>query len=96
MLVVALVVLLRGARGQDRLVEALAAGFQKSLGELTERLTILIAETQAIARQQESDNLSSVVRQGRNNRRPPAADDWNALDMVAAVKDDLPGIDRAL
>lgn len=54
LLVVALLVLLRGGRGQDRLVEALAAGFQKSLGELTEKLGLLAAETQAIARQQES------------------------------------------
>ena len=53
LLMVALLVLLRG-RGQDRLVEALAAGFQKSLGELTEKLSLLAAETQAIARQQES------------------------------------------
>lgn len=51
--VVAFLVLLRG-RGQDRLVEALAAGFQKNLGELTEKLSLLAAETQAIARQQES------------------------------------------
>ena len=50
----ALLVLLRGARGQDRLVEALAAGFQKSLGELTDKLGLLAAETQVIARQQES------------------------------------------
>lgn len=54
LLVVALLVLLRGGRGQDRLVEALAAGFQKSLGELTEKLGLLAAETQAITRQQES------------------------------------------
>ncbi len=53
LVVVALLVLLRG-RGQDRLVEALAAGFQKSLGELTEKLSLLAAETQAIVRQQES------------------------------------------
>ncbi len=52
LLMVALLVLLRG-RGQDRLVEALAAGFQKSLGELTEKLSLLAAETQAIGRQQE-------------------------------------------
>ncbi len=54
LLVVALIVLLRAGRGQDRLVETLAAGFQKSLGELTEKLSFLAAETQAIARQQES------------------------------------------
>lgn len=54
LLVGAVLVLLRGGRGQDRLVEALAAGFQKSLGELTEKLGLLAAETQAIARQQES------------------------------------------
>jgi DNA recombination protein RmuC len=53
LLVVALLVLVRG-RGQDRLVVALAAGFQKSLGELTEKLSLLAAETQGIARQQES------------------------------------------
>ncbi len=53
LLMVALLVLVRG-RGQDRLVEALAAGFQKSLGELTEKLSLLAAETQAIVRQQES------------------------------------------
>ncbi len=53
LLMVALLVLVRG-RGQDRLVEALAAGFQKSLGELTEKLSLLAAETQGIARQQES------------------------------------------
>jgi len=54
LLVVALIVLLRAGRGQDRLVETLAAGFQKSLGELTEKLSFLAAETQAIAWQQES------------------------------------------
>ncbi len=53
LLMVALLVLVRG-RGQDRLVVALAAGFQKSLGELTEKLSLLAAETQGIARQQES------------------------------------------
>jgi len=51
---VALLVSLRGARGQDRLVEGLAAGFQKSVGELTEKLSLLSAETQFVARQQES------------------------------------------
>jgi DNA recombination protein RmuC len=51
---VALLVLLRGLRGQDRLVEGLAAGFQKSVGELTEKLSLLSAEAQFIARQQES------------------------------------------
>jgi len=45
--------LLRGVRGQERLFEALAAGFQKTLGELTEKVGLLGAETQAIARQQE-------------------------------------------
>ena len=54
LLVTALLILLRGGRGQDRLVEALAAGFQKSLGELTEKLSLLAAETQVVARQQES------------------------------------------
>ena len=54
LLVTALLVLLRSGRGQDRLVEALAAGFQKSLGELTDKLGLLAAETQVIARQQES------------------------------------------
>src|SRR3989304_4558998 len=53
LLVTALLILLRGGRGQDRLVEALAAGFQKSLGELTEKLSLLAAETQVVARQQE-------------------------------------------
>ena len=53
LLVAALLAPLRGGRGQDRLVEALAVGFQKSLGELTEKLGLLAAETQAIARQQE-------------------------------------------
>ncbi len=51
--VVAFLVLLRG-RWQDRLVETLAAGLQKSLGELTEKLSFLAADTQAVARQQES------------------------------------------
>jgi len=54
LLVGALLALLRGGRGQDRLIEALAAGFQKSLGELTDKLGLLAAETQVIARQQES------------------------------------------
>ncbi len=54
LLVAALLVLLLGRRGQDRLVDGLAAGFQKSLGELTEKLSLLAAEMQAIARQQES------------------------------------------
>ncbi len=53
-LVVTLTVLLRAGRGQDRLVETLATGLQKSLGELTERLSLLAAETQAIARQQDT------------------------------------------
>jgi DNA recombination protein RmuC len=52
-LVLAVLVLLRG-RGPSPLVEALAAGFQKSQAELTEKLSLLAAETQAIARQQES------------------------------------------
>jgi septal ring factor EnvC (AmiA/AmiB activator) len=54
MLAAALLVLLRGRRGQDRLVEALATGFQKGLGELTEKLSLLAAEAQVVARQQES------------------------------------------
>jgi DNA recombination protein RmuC len=54
LLVAAVFAMLRAGRGQDRLVETLAAGFQKSLGELTEKLSLLAAETQAIARQQES------------------------------------------
>ncbi len=53
LLVLAVLVLLRG-RGPSRLVEALAAGFQKSQGELIEKLSLLAAETQAIVRQQES------------------------------------------
>jgi DNA recombination protein RmuC len=53
LLVLAVLVLLRG-RGPSRLVEALAAGFQKSQGELSEKLSLLAAETQAIVRQQES------------------------------------------
>jgi DNA recombination protein RmuC len=51
---VAVLVLLRGARGQERLVEGLAAGFQKGLGELAERLSLLSAEAQFIARQQDT------------------------------------------
>lgn len=54
LLVVTLIALLRAGRGQDRLVETLATGLQKSLGELTEKLSLLAAETQAIARQQDS------------------------------------------
>ena len=61
LLVAALLVLLRGGRGQDRLVEALAAGFQKSLGELTDKLGLLAAEIQVIARQQESLRGSSPL-----------------------------------
>jgi DNA recombination protein RmuC len=54
LLVAALLVLLRGGRRQDSLVESVASGFQKSLGELTEKLSLLAVETQVIARQQES------------------------------------------
>jgi DNA recombination protein RmuC len=54
LLVAALLVLLRGGQRQDSLVENLAAGFQKSLGELTEKLSLLASETQVVARQQES------------------------------------------
>ncbi len=54
LLVAAVFALLRAGRGQDRLVETLVAGFQKSLSELTEKLSMLAAETQAIGRQQES------------------------------------------
>ncbi|MBI3779537.1 MAG: hypothetical protein HY278_00495, partial [candidate division NC10 bacterium] len=40
LLVLAVLVLLRG-RGPSPLVEALAAGFQKSQGELSEKLSLL-------------------------------------------------------
>jgi len=96
LLVGALLVLLRGGRGQDRLVEALAAGFQKSLAELTERLGLLTAETRAIARQQESlrgqaqeteRGLQSLLMSAQTNLRQEITQTRELLTQMKSAED---------
>ncbi|HZY31069.1 MAG TPA: DNA recombination protein RmuC [Candidatus Methylomirabilis sp.] len=84
LLVGALLVLLRGGRGQDRLVETLATGFQKSLGELSEKLSLLAAETQVIARQQES-----LRGQGQETERGLQSLETKMVETTAVARSGL-------